>query len=296
MSRILLTGGTGFLGAALAAHWCVGGHDVHLLVRSGSSLHRLLPVRHAITLHVMQDADDAQRLAEHVGPDVIVHTACCYGRAGEAPRAVFAANYALGVALLQSLETAGTPAAFINTGSVLEPNVSLYALSKHQFSAWGAQVAALARHPLTFVDVRLQHMFGPGDDGSKFTTHVLRSCAANVPALALTAGEQQRDFVFIDDVVGAYDRILAALPTLARFETIDVGSGEAPSIRTFVETARDVTGSHTRLDFGAVPYRVNEAMRCVADTTRLRALGWQPAFDLRSGLETTVSREKVRER
>ena len=53
----------------------------------------------------------------------------------------------------------------------------------------------------------------------------------------------------------------------------------------------DYAFSTTNLDFGAVPYRAHEAMLCRADTTRLRALGWRPAFGLESGLLETLRRE-----
>jgi CDP-paratose synthetase len=289
----LLTGASGFLGSALARHWVRDGLTLHLLLRPSSSRARLEEVRDAVTIHEAAGSDDAMRVVERLRPDVIVHTACAYGRTGETPRQIFDANLALGMALLQGLANTGAPASFVNTGSVLDPNVSLYALSKRQFSDWGAQIAARNSDHLRFVDLRLQHMYGPGDDPSKFTTHVLHACLRHEPSLALTAGEQRRDFLFIDDVVAAYDVVLNALPSLPPHEMIDVGSGNAPRVREFVELAHRLAGSRTRLDFGAMPYRPNEAMLCQADTTRLRALGWHPAFSLESGLRETIRREQL---
>ncbi len=70
-------------------------------------------------------------------------------------------------------------------------------------------------------------MYGPGDDSSKFTTHVIESCRRNEPRLALTAGEQLRDFIHIDDVVRAYDRIVDRQGDFAASDAIEVGSGDA---------------------------------------------------------------------
>ena len=291
MARLLLTGAGGFLGSALARRWLDAGHEVHAIVRPASRLDRLAAVRGRIILHVAAVPDDAARVFGEVRLDALVHAACAYGRAGETPRQVFDANLGLGIALLQAILDGGVHVDVLNTGSVLEPEVSLYALSKRQFSDWGARLATQSPRRLRFVDLRLQHMYGPGDDASKFTTHVLRSCARHEPVLALTAGEQRRDFLFIDDVVAAYDAVLACVAAFAPHETIDVGSGDAPTVREFVELAHRVSGSRTRLDFGAVPYRAHEAMLCRADTTRLRALGWRPAFGLESGLLETLRRE-----
>jgi nucleoside-diphosphate-sugar epimerase len=284
--RILLTGGSGFLGSALARHYASAGHELTLLLRPLSSLRRLADVRCRIA-RVASDAEIAALVAE-VRPQALIHTACAYGRAGEGTLQLVDANLRLGLSLLQSLQGLGAPVTFVNTGSALTAEVNAYALSKHQFVQWGQQLAGPA---LRFVNLRLQHMFGPGDDRSKFTTQVLHACHAHQPHLALTPGEQVRDFIHIDDVVSAYDTVLAHASELPAFDEIDVGSGEAPTIRTFVETVRALTNSRTRLDFGALPYRPNEAMHCQADITRLQAMGWYPRWSLRDGLQHTIEQE-----
>lgn len=291
-NRILLTGATGFLGSALAHHWVTAGREVHALVRPTSSRARLADVGDGLVLHVMHGLD-VDAIVARVRPDTIVHTACAYGRGGETPRQIFDANLAFGIALAQATLDAGQPVNFVNTGSVLDPDVSLYALSKRQFSDWGAQLARREPALLRFLDLRLQHMYGAGDDRSKFTTHVLHACLRNEPELKLTAGEQLRDFIHVDDVVSAYDAVLAHADALPASDVVEVGSGSAPSIREFVETVHRLARSTTRLAFGAVPYRANEAMLCRADTARLRALGWRPIHDLASGLQDTLRKESL---
>jgi CDP-paratose synthetase len=286
--RILLTGPGGFLGSALARYWAGRGHALTLLARPSSRLERLehvLPSMHVLRASTPEEIVAAVREA---APDAIVHTACSYGRRGETPLDVMGANLVLGGALLQAVLDDATgstgPVAFLNTGTVLAPEVSLYALSKTQFSAWGAALAAASPQRLRFIDIRLQQMYGPGDDRSKFTSHVIEACRRDEPHLALTPGEQRRDFIHIDDVVRAYDHILERREDFAASDAIDVGSGEAVTMRAFVELAKQVTGASTLLDFGAVPYRPNEAMLCVADTSRLLSLGWRPEVSLADGL------------
>ena len=290
--RILLTGATGFLGSALARHWHAAGHELVLPVRKGSDTRRIAAIEPAAEVVRLAGIDGLAELVARSCPAVIVHAAASYGRRGETALDVLDANLRYGTALLQAaLDVSAPHITVINTGTVLAPEVSLYALSKTQFSQWGATLAARDPAALQFIDVRLQQMYGPGDDPSKFTTHVLASCRANEPRLALTAGEQRRDFIHVDDVVQAYDRILARRADFSTADRIDVGSGEAPRMRDFVELARRLTGAVTELNFGAVPYRDNEAMLCVADTTRLLSLGWTPRFDLEAGLRHTLQQE-----
>lgn len=291
--RILLTGPGGFLGSALAHYWVERGHELSLLARPSSRLDRVADLLASVRVVRATTPNEIAAVVREAMPDAIVHTACSYGRKGESALDVMDANIRLGVVMLQAIlerdSLEGTPPTlFLNTGSVLEPGVSLYALSKTQFSAWGAALAASAQQQLKFIDIRLQQMYGPGDDGSKFIAHVIEACRRNVPRLALTMGEQLRDFVHIDDVVQAYDRILERHYEFDESDSIDVGSGDAVTMRSFVEQVKQVTGAETVLDFGAVAYRATEAMFCVADTKRLRRLGWHPTVPLAIGLRRLI--------
>lgn len=290
--HILITGATGFLGSALAKHWAQAGNRLTFLIRANSSLHRVEALLPVVQLVKFIDEQDIADLLRDSAPDVIVHTACSYGRRGETARQVFDANVRLGMLLLDGvLQRRVGRIGFINTGTVLEPGVSNYALSKQQFSQWGDALARQNPNRLQFLNIRLQHMFGPGDDPGKFTTHVLHTCQQHQPHLALTAGEQRRDFIYLDDVVSAFDVLTRRSSDLAASDQMDVGSGQALSVRHFVERVHALTGSRTHLQFGAIPYRTNEAMLCQADTARLKSLGWQPAFTLDQGIQKTIELE-----
>jgi nucleoside-diphosphate-sugar epimerase len=290
--NILITGGTGFLGSALVKHWVRAGHKLTLLVRQESSLERLallLPDVQLINVFVNQDMDEIVR---GVAPDAIVHTACAYGRRHETALQLVDANIRLGLSLLDALLKQKTEhVAFINAGTSLQPTVSGYALSKIQFSQWGETLSLQHPNQLQFVNIRLQHMYGPGDDVSKFPTQVLHACHRNQAQLALTAGEQRRDLIYIDDVVSAYDVLLNNKSKLLNFEEVDVGSGHALPIRHFVETIHELTKSRTELLFGAIPYRANEAMYCQADIGRMNLLNWKPAYSLKQGILKTIELE-----
>lgn len=290
--KILLTGGSGFLGSALARHLQDQGHEVALLLRPASSLVRL----EGRSFDIGRCADDAalQEFVARVQPQVVIHTACAYGRQGETLLQLTDANLRLGLGLLQALQglpAADAPRLFLNTGTALPAGVSPYALSKRQFAHWGRQQALAAPQRLRFVNVELEHMYGPGDDASKFTTHVLRSCQRHEPALKLTAGEQRRDFIYIDDVLSGYTTLLERAAELGTALDVPLGSGQAPTVRDFVQTAHRLCGSRTELQFGALPYRSGEAMHCQADLAQMSRLGWTPRWSLEDGLRRTLELE-----
>lgn len=291
--RILITGATGFLGSSLAHHWVRCGHELWLLTRSTSRSDRITDLLNVANVVPVASAEEIYSFVDNVKPDVVVHTACAYGRNGEKSIDLLDANFRFGALLLQALYdvTHGEklPVTFINAGSVLAPEVSLYALSKHQFSMWGDALAKQFPDRLKFIDVKLQQMYGCGDDRSKFIMNVIEACRHNEPRLGLTKGEQRRDLIHIDDVVSAFDCILEQRQRFAVSEKVEVGSGEAFAMRYFVELVKTLANASTTLDFGAVPYRANEAMLSVADTARLRELGWQPKVTLENGLRRLLN-------
>jgi CDP-paratose synthetase len=289
--KILVTGASGYLGSFLSRRLRTDGNQVALLVRSQSQLDRLRDLQGEFDVGRCDSDSEIEAYVNRVRPDVVVHTACSYGRDGESILQICDSNLRFGLVVLQALVAVQRPVTFINTGTALAPEVSAYTLTKYQFAALGRQYASQSLGQLRFINVLLQHMFGPGDTASKFTSSVIRACHRNEPELRLTAGEQLRDFIYIDDVVDAYSILLSQCTTFAPNEDIEVGSGTAPTIREFVETVHRITRSSTKLAFGAVPYRTNEAMFCRADISRMKALGWNPQFNLEAGIKRTIELE-----
>ena len=289
--KILLTGGSGFLGSALARYFHQKGHRLSLILRPDSRLERLPEIESTLDLgRCSTDAEIVSFLCS-VQPEIVIHTACAYGRQGEPPVQLFDTNVRYGLLIMQLLLRAGRPLTFINTGTILNADVSPYALSKHQLVSWGRHIAQQSSGQLRFVNVLLQHMYGPRDDASKFPAHVLQACLRNDPELKLTSGEQRRDFIYIDDVVSAYGALVDRYNELETIVDIEVGTGVAPSIREFVETVHRLTSSNTKLLFGAIPYREKEAMLCQADISRMSTFGWRPLYSLEAGLKRTIEIE-----
>jgi CDP-paratose synthetase len=290
MSKILITGATGFLGSHLCRHLIAMGHQIVALVRPNANLHKLQGLN--IQLIELAEHQELATKVSQLNLGGVIHTACSYGRKGESVQEVVDANYLLGVALLQGCVSADRPVIFLNTGTVLQSSVGIYAITKNQFSELGMQLCAGSQAPnVQFIDIALQHMFGPGDDSSKFTTHVIRSCLGNIQSLALTEGTQRRDFIYIDDVVQGYSTLLEEAGSLKKAERVELGSGYAPTLREFVEMVHQLSSSKTKLKFGAVPMRAGDAPICVANTQRMQQLGWSPTYSLQEGITKTIQME-----
>lgn len=287
--NILLTGATGYLGSSLAKALVAAGNRVVVLKRSTSDVSRLADIQSRLTCYDLEQGGLTVAL-QNVRFDAVVHTATCYGRAGEAPVEVFAANTAWPLELLASAAAAGIPL-FINTDTSLDRFLNAYALTKKQFREWGCFFAGQER--IRFVNIVLEHFYGPGDAESKFVTKAVRSCLRGESELGLTAGTQRRDFIFIEDVVSAY-LLLArnAVTDGPAFQEYELGSGTSLAIRDLVMMIKTLTGSEINLNFGAVPMRPHEVIESFANTGPLRAMGWQPRVSLADGLAHMIEVER----
>lgn len=99
-------------------------------------------------------------------------------------------------------------------------------------------------------------------------------------------GLESRDFVHVDDVVEALVRALVA--DVSNGTIINVGFGEAVSVRQLVDTLLSVTDCSVQVNVTG-QFRVGDIRHCYADITKLRQLlGFQPSLGLPQGLAKFV--------
>lgn len=282
----MVTGATGFLGSHLVKSLLAAGHEVVAVKRSTSSMERLNKVADRVTLVDADRADFDRVFSTPPHINGVLHTATSYGRKGEREADVREANTGFPTRLLKAAIDAGVPL-FINVDTPLPAATSLYAETKKAFLATAQRMCKGSATRL--INVPMEQVYGPGDDDSKFTSYVIGGCADDVESLALTAGEQRRDFIYIDDAVAALMLLIEQRGgTRADFCEYGLGMGEAITIREFCERVKQITGAATTLDFGALPYRGNEVMESCADIGPLEKLGWRWRVDLDTGIANTA--------
>lgn len=291
MKTLLLTGATGFLGSHLFKHLVKQGqHQLVITRRNSSQLARIQDFLEGVRVY-NTDTTPIEKIFQDQKIDMIIHCATSYGRRQSLITDITAANLTFPLQLLQSGEKHGTQS-FINTDTVLDKRINAYSLSKRQFVEWMHQF----ERSMSCVNVALEHFYGPGDDPSKFVTAITQSLLKGIDRIALTEGKQKRDFVYIDDVVSAFLKIIEkTFTTGTGFSHLEVGTGATIEIRKVTQLIKDLTqGSQptTHLDFGALPYRDNELMESSVQLEPLLALGWCPEVSLEDGLKRTIEAEK----
>ncbi len=286
-STILITGATGFLGSHLVKRLLNNGNQVIIVKRSFSNTWRLKTILPQLIAYDLDKVNIEKVFEDFLSIDAIIHTATCYGRNKEPIHNLGETNTLFPLRLLETAIEAKI-LTFINTDTVLDKFLNPYALSKKHFMEWGQYFANSQK--IRFINIQLEHMYGGDDDDSKFTSYLIKSCLNNVEEIDLTAGEQKRDFIYIDDVVFAYLILLnKANQRPDYFQNYELGSGQAVSIRELVETIHYMTQSTTKLNFGVIPYRPQEVMFSQADIRELQTFNWSPQYTLKQGLEQTIN-------
>lgn len=220
-------------------------------------------------------------------PDVVINAITCYGRNGESVSVHLESNILLPVKVLESVSSFNS--VFINCGTSLPQDTNLYAYTKQKLPEIAREIINKADNK--FVELKLEHFFGAFDGDSKFTSMVIRSCLNN-KTIKLTAGSQKRDFIYIKDLLSAFDCILQHIHEFPKFHIIEVGSGESISIREYVETVQRITKSRSEIEFGAVKQRDNELLYSCANVTELKKIGWKREYSLVNAISEIVEKER----
>jgi len=288
--RILVTGASGFIGAALTARLRTLGFEVDAVSRRAPDEERA-GVRWRVA--DLGDAAAAATIVREVRPDVIFHlSGYVYGsRALSAVLPSLQSNLQAAVNLMVAALDARC-GRLVLAGSMEEPQTgagevvpsSPYAAAKWAAGAYARMCHALYQLPV--VILRIFMVYGPGQrDLNKLVPYVTLSLLRGETP-GLSSGARKVDWVYVDDVVDALVAAGAAVGLEGR--TVDVGSGRLVSIRDVVNELVRITGASVTPAFGALPDRAME-VEPVADTAQAFALlGWRARTSLEAGLRSTV--------
>jgi nucleoside-diphosphate-sugar epimerase len=284
VSRILLTGASGFVGGHLARGLLNDGQQVFAVLRPGASTADLDP-RAQVLVHD-GSTEGLHALVRQAAPDAAVHVASKF-TAVHAPGdidSLVEANLRFGLQLLDALAREGVTR-LVNFGTAWQHYqadsyrpVSLYAATKQAFEDLAAYYADAAG--LRVVTLRLSDTYGPRDRRGKLVSALIAAMASG-RSMALSPGEQVLNPVHVDDVVEAV-RIALARETGGAFA---VRGLEEVTLRGLVEMLEGLAGRPVPVEWGARPYRDREVM------TPWRGdilPGWTPRIGLDTGLRALL--------
>lgn len=287
--RIVVTGGSGFVGRHVVRRLAGRGDDV-VVADKNPFPDRAVPfVEGDLREEKIVDA------AIEEGTDAVVHLAAITSvlLSAKDPHAVFETNVGATELVLERCRTLGVERlVFASTNAVagvvsgtidesvlprpLTPYGATKAAAEMLFSAYAAS------YQMKPVSLRFTNIYGEGMQSKDSVVARLMRCALSGSAISVYGdGEQKRDYIYVTDAVAAIELGLG----LDEAETLTIGYGTSVSMNELWRTACEVTGVDIPRD--EVPAKPGEMPAVVVNTAKARALGFSPEIDLHNGLAKT---------
>lgn len=298
---VLLTGATGFIGRHAIEPLRARGYEIHAVSTKGAATD--MPGVHFHQGNLLEPGT-AKRVLAEVKPTHLLHLAWFVvpGKLITSPE-----NYEwvrASMELVQEFAAAGGKRVtccgsgyeydwrygYCNEQLTWQVPNTVYGACKQALNLMIENFAATAN--LSSAWGRVFFLYGPHEHPQRLVSSIILSMLRGEPAKS-SHGRQIRDYMHVQDVA---DGLVAVLDSELR-GTVNVSSGRATQLRDIVLTLGSLLGRPELVQLGALPARANDAPLVVGDNAKIMAeLGWQPKFDLESGLRHTIDWWKAQAR
>lgn len=294
MSRVLVTGATGFIGRGTLEPLLEAGMEVHAVSSRGAPAGAPAEVHWHIADLL---AAGSERDLGAIDATHLLHLAW-YAEPGRFWRAPDNLDWlAASLRLIRAFAEAGGRR-LVMAGSCAEYEwidqthceeeltptrpATLYGAAKHALNTVAAAYSGEAG--LSMAWGRVFFVFGPREDPARLAGSVARALVSGKEALC-SHGEQIRDFLYAPELAAAFVALLLSDVT----GPVNMASGLPVRVRDLIEAIAAAAGRPELVRLGARP-SANEPASLTAEVSRLRdEVGWSPSISLDEAAERTVA-------
>lgn len=288
MRTILVTGGAGFIGSRVAASLISPKNRVIIFDNLSTGRLDAIPKKALLEKGDVRNPGAVRGIFKTYKPDVVLHIA---GQASNIssftdPHADADVNYKGTINVVTAAVESRT-LRFVYASSMLADNpTSYYGISKYAAERF---VHATAMRPdlttpLPVTSLRMYNVYGPGQSISNPYQGVLAIFIGNVlrgePIRIFGSGNQSRDFIYIDNVVSVWDRIIPDKRSYGK--VLELGSGKSVSINALARAVIVACGKNP------ATYPIRRLPARPGDRMRVRAKTKTPTLPFAKGLHRTV--------
>jgi CDP-glucose 4,6-dehydratase len=298
----LVTGAGGFIAGTCIAALLEQGHEVVAVVRDRDS--RSIFYEDGLVdrcTEVRAELSSMSRLINQYEPDNVVHLAAQsqVPHASASPQSAFESNIRGTWLLLEACRTAARPPRSILVASSdkaygpsdrpYTEDMPLNPLSPYDVSKAAADMIARCyafKYGLPIVVTRCANTYGPGDlHPLRLVPGACRALLQATPILLRSTGNMVREWTHVDDVVSAMLLLVDRIDQTAG-EVYNVGSGERATANEVLSMLFELSGRFTNVH-RLLENDPSEILNQASDSSRVRALGWEPRWTLSAGLAHT---------
>ena len=298
--QVLITGGSGFIGANLVRSLINQSARVNLFLRPGAKTWRLTSLLKKTKIYNVDitDKQSIEKAIKKIKPQVIFHLAVYGAYPKQADFGTTIKTNILGtVNLLEAIKN--TQTALVNTGTSseygyknkpmketdsLEPTFA-YAASKAAISWLGKIFSQQFNQPI--ITLRPFSIYGDWEEPDRFVPTIINNCLKNQP-IKLVSGKQVRDWLYIEDMVRAY--LMAGERSDLKGEIFNIGSGKQVLVSEVARKIIKLVNKPVQVRVGAYKPRQWDTGNWQADITKAKKiLGWEPKYSLEQGLKKTIT-------
>ena len=141
---------------------------------------------------------------------------------------------------------------------------------------------------LPFTAIRQTNAYGRKDNNFFVTEQIIYQMLTNPDEINLGYGEPYRNFIYIDDLLDAWETVINN-PDKCAGEIFCIGPSNALKIKDYVKIIADKIGWNGRVNWNTKPKRPGEIYLLNSTNKKITSvLGWEPKINLDTGLDLTI--------
>jgi UDP-glucose 4-epimerase len=300
MSKILVTGGAGFIGSAVIAHMQQLGHEIFVIDNLSFGNRAFIKVDDAAFNHEdILNRDAVMRIVGKIKPEIIIHLAAIHfiPYCNQHPYESSNINIRGTIHVLEAARKHGVSKVFFASTAAVYPiyddavsenhetgPMDIYGLSKltgeHLCNEFHLQTG------IPVVLCRFFNAFGPNETNPHLIPEIQNQILTGARKIKLGNLTPKRDFIHTFDMAKAVEVLLSKVTS--GIHVYNLGRGIEYSVTEIVDAFSAAIGEKIEIEVDPARVRKVERMHLLADVSKLKSLGWEPKIGIEDGIKTLV--------
>lgn len=300
MSKILVTGGAGFIGSAVIKHLAKLNHEISVIdnLSFGNRDFIAIPDSNFYKIDI-RDKNAVESAMNKIKPDVVIHLAAIHfiPYCNENPYESSDINIRGTIHVLDAAEKNNVKKVFFASTAAVYPIYDEAVSEKHDtgpLDIYGLSKLTgehlcnefHLRSGITTIICRFFNAFGPNETNPHLIPEIQRQVIGGNRKIQLGNLTPKRDFIHTHDMAEAVNTLINNVSS--GIDVFNLGRGIEYAVTEIVDSFSNALGEKIEIEVDPARVRKVERMHLLADVTKLKSLGWEPRIGIDEGIKTLV--------